>query len=91
MPAIKIHLGHEELAAIRRRAEAVGVSVEDLAYGAINCSMSHCLEKGCADRIATAVRQRKADLPLWADSARSVSIYEGKPDVEQQPGPGAPS
>jgi hypothetical protein len=91
MPVIKIHVAHEELAAIRRRAEAVGLSVEDLAYGAVSCTMTHCREASCAVRIAEAVRGRRGDLPLWSDSARSVSIYEGKPDVEQEPGPEAPS
>lgn len=91
MPVIRIHVAHEELSAMRRRAEAVGISVEDLVYGAINCSMSHCLEQYCTPRIKEAVAGRKGDLPLWADSARSVAVYEGQPDVEQSRGPKAPS
>ncbi len=91
MPVIRIHISHEELAAIRRHAEAMGVSVAEFAYGTLGCSMSHCREPSCAIRIAASVRQRQGDLPLWSDSARSVAIYESKPDVEQGAGPQAPS
>lgn len=91
MPVIKIRVSNEELSAIRRRAEAVGVSVEALAYGAVSCSMTHCLEPPCAERVAQAVAGRKGDLPLWSDSARSVAAYEGLPDVEQDRGPRAPA
>jgi hypothetical protein len=91
MPTIKIHVEHEELAAIKRRADALGIKVEDLAYGALNCSMSHALESYCLPRIAKAVSERKGDLPQWSDSARSVAVYEGKPDVGAENGPKAPS
>jgi len=37
--------------------------------------------------IDQAVSERGHDLPLWSDKARSVSIYEGKRDVEPGPGP----
>jgi hypothetical protein len=87
MPVIKIHLEHEELSAIKRRASELGISVEDLAYGAINCSMSHVKESFCRTRIDQAVSERGRDLPLWSDSARSVAIYESKPDIQQAPGP----
>jgi hypothetical protein len=87
MPVIKIHLEHEELSAIKRRASELGVTVEALAYGALSCSMSHVRESFCRTRIDQAVGGRGHDLPLWSDSARSVSIYEGQHDVEQAPGP----
>ena len=87
MAVIKIHLETEELAAIKRRASELGITVEDLAYGALNCSMSHVKEPFCRTRIDNAVNERGKDLPLWSDSARSVSIYEGKHDAEQAPGP----
>lgn len=38
-------------------------------------------------RIDQAVSERALDLPLWSDSARSISIYEGKHDIPQGPGP----
>jgi len=87
MPVIKIHVEHEELAAIKRRAAELGLTVEALAYGAINCSMSHVKEAYCRVRIDQAVSERGHDLPLWSDSARSVAIYESMPDIQQAPGP----
>jgi hypothetical protein len=87
MPVIKIHLEHEELSAVKRRASELGIKVEDLAYGALSCSMSHVGESFCRGRIDRAVGGRGHDLPLWSDSARSVAIYEGRHDVEQGPGP----
>jgi len=87
MPVIKIHVEHEEMAAIQRRAGELGLTVEALAYGAINCSMSHVKEPFCRARIDQAVGERGHDLPLWSDSARSVAIYESMPDIQQAPGP----
>jgi hypothetical protein len=86
MPVIKIHLQQEELAAIQRRAGELGVTVEALAYGALNCSMSHVKESFCRVRIDEAVGERR-DLPLWADSAPSIGIYQGRHDLESGPGP----
>jgi hypothetical protein len=87
MPTIKIHLQHEELSAIKRRAAELGITPEQMAYGALNCSMSHIKEAFCRERIDQAVSERGRDLPLWSDKARSVSIYEGKQDVGAGPGP----
>jgi hypothetical protein len=87
MPVIKIHLEHEELSAIKRRATELGITVEALAYGALNCSMSHVQESYCRARIDQATGERGRDLPLWSDSARSVAIYESQPDKHQEPGP----
>lgn len=87
MPVIKIRLEHEELAAIKRRAAELGLTVEALAYGALNCSMSHVKEPYCRVRIDQAVSEKGHDLPLWSDSARSVAIYESMPDIQQAPGP----
>jgi hypothetical protein len=87
MPTIKIHLEHEELSALKRRAAELGLTVETMVYGAINCSMSHVKEAYCRERIDQAVSEKGKDLPLWADRARSISIYEGKRDIEPGPGP----
>jgi len=87
MAVIKIHLEAEELSAIQRRASELGITVEALAYGALNCSMSHIREISCRVRIDQAIGERGKDLPLWSDSARSIGIYEGKHDVGQSPGP----
>lgn len=87
MAIIKIHLEREELMAVERRAGELGITVEALAYGALSCTMSHVREAYCRVRIDQAVGERGQDLPLWSDGARSVSIYEGKRDIAQSPGP----
>ena len=87
MAVIKIHLELEELSAIKRRASELGITVEALAYGALNCSMSHIREGSCRARIDQAVSDRGHDLPLWSDSARSVGAYESKGDLSESPGP----
>lgn len=87
MAVIKIHLELEELAAIKRRASELGITVEQLAYGALNCSMSHIKEGYCRTRIDQAVGERGQDLPLWSDSARSIGAYESKGDLGETPGP----
>jgi hypothetical protein len=87
MPTIKIHLEHEELSAIKRRAAELGLSVEQLSYSALSCSMNHVNEQFCRARIDQASGERGKDLPLWSDSARSVSIYQSLTDIHQCPGP----
>lgn len=87
MAVIKIHLEQEELSAIQRRATELGITVEALAYGALNCSMSHIREGYCRVRIDQAVSERGHDLPLWSDSARSIGAYEAKGDLPEGPGP----
>ena len=71
MPVIKIHLEHEELSAIKRRASELGISVEDLAYGALNCSMSHVKESFCRTRIDQAV-ERTRPRPAPVERQRKV-------------------
>jgi|ERR1035438_2633374 hypothetical protein len=91
MPSIKIQLEREELDAVKRRADELGVTVQQLAYGALNCSMHHIKSDGsCRVRIGEAVHERgpgRNDLPLWSDSARSVAVYESKPDIHSSAGP----
>ncbi|HZZ57163.1 MAG TPA: hypothetical protein VFE31_04980 [Opitutaceae bacterium] len=87
MPTIRIHVEHEELSAIKRRADSLGVSVAEVVYGALNCAMSHSHDYYCIDRIKDSTHEPRKDLPLWSDTARSVSIYEGKPDVAEKRGP----
>lgn len=87
MPVIKIHLEHEELAAVERRAKELGITVQDMAYGALSCSMSHVREPFCRVRIDESVSQKGQDLPLWSDSAPIVGAYEGKSGAGSTPGP----
>ncbi len=89
MPTIKIHVDHEELAAIQRRADAHGVKVPDLVYGALNCMMSHGTESYCIGRVGQAIREKDGDLPAWSDSARSIGVYESKKDIGEGRGPHA--
>ena len=87
MPTIKIHVDHEELAALERRAQAHGIKVPELVYGALNCMMSHSKEEYCVGRVGKAISEKGGDLPPWSDSARSVAIYESKKDIGQERGP----
>lgn len=88
MAVIKIHLELEELAAVERRAKELGITVEHLAYGALNCAMSHICDKGfCRGEINQAISERGHDLPLWSDSARSIGAYESKGDLPEALGP----
>lgn len=87
MAVIKIHLEPEELMAVERRAGELGITVQALAYGALSCSMNHVREPYCRSRIDQAVGDRGRDLPLWSDTARSVSAYEGQSGIPQGPGP----
>ena len=87
MPTIKINVDHEELAALERRANAHGIKVPDLVYGALNCMMSHSKESYCIGRVGQAIREKGGDLPAWSDSARSVGIYESKKDIVEGRGP----
>jgi len=87
MPVIKIHLEHEELSAIRRRRRNWNHG-GGLAYGALNCSMSHVAEVILPGAHRPGGRRTAGrDLPLWSDRAQSVSVYESLPDVGQAPGP----
>lgn len=87
MSAIKIHLPDEELSAVRRYAEEIGVTPEDLAYAALNRMMLQTkVDSEEIDREIVEAREwRKNNLALWSDSARSVHIYEGKGDDPSAP------
>jgi hypothetical protein len=87
MSAIKIHLPDEELSAVRRYAEEIGVTPEDLAYAALNRMMLQTkVDSDEIDREIVEAREwRKNNLALWSDSARSVHIYEGKGDDPSAP------
>lgn len=87
MSAIKIHLPDEELSAVRRYAEEIGVTPEDVAYAALNRLMLQTKtdEEEIDSEIVEAREWRKNNLALWSDSARSVHIYEGKSDDPSAP------
>lgn len=80
MPAIKIYLDDEEYAPICRLAEKLHLHPEDVAYSAINQLMMRADEPDVRADITHAHFWRRANLPTWSDSARSVHAYEGKAD-----------
>ena len=85
MAAIKLHVETEELVAVKRLADALKVSPDDVAYTALH---RHMLDQGNAD-IRTEILQvrdwRRNTLPQWSDTAHSVHIFESKPDEQQHP------
>jgi hypothetical protein len=87
MPTIKIHLEHEELDAIKRFANSLHVCPEDIAYAALHQMMLQAGDLDTVTEIKQTLDWRGNVLPAWSDSARSVHIYESKPDDEQQPSP----
>lgn len=87
MSAIKLHLPEEELSAVRRYAEELGVTPEDVVYAGLNRLMLQTKtdEEEIDSEIVEAREWRKSNLALWSDSARSVHIYEGKSDDPSAP------
>lgn len=85
---IKLHLDHAESGPIERAAEAFDCDVEDLVYHAVNAFMLRLgsFREQCGpecqkmftdfDTMRTALHNtkeaRKNNLPLWADSGKSV-------------------
>jgi hypothetical protein len=85
MAAIKLHVENEELVAVRRLADALKVSPDDVAYTALHRLM---LASGSADVRAEILRVRdwrRNTLPQWSDTAHSVHVYESLPDEQQHP------
>ena len=71
MPTIKIYLDDEEFGPI---------CPEDVAYAALNQLMMRADDPETRADITHAHFWRRANLPRWGDSARSVHAYEGKAD-----------
>jgi pyrroloquinoline quinone (PQQ) biosynthesis protein C len=84
MSSIKLHLEHAEFDAVRRYAESLGVSPEDVAYAALNRLMLLCSDREVNRDVGETREWRHNNLPLWSDSAGSVHAYEGKPDDAPQ-------
>lgn len=85
MSTIKLHLEAAEYDAVRRHADALGVTLEDLAYAALNRLMLVASNPEVNRDIAETRAWRRQNLPMWSDSAGSVHAYEGKPDSEPEP------
>jgi hypothetical protein len=84
MCALKLHLEDAELDAVSRYAESLHVKAEDVAYAALNHVMLRGNEPAIRKEIQETRDWRADNLPLWADSARSVHAYEGMPDDEPE-------
>jgi hypothetical protein len=84
MSGIKIHLESAELAVVERFATHLNIKPEDIAYAALNRLMNDCERPEVRDDIVQTREWRKDNLPLWADTARSVHAYEGKSDAHPE-------
>lgn len=85
MSVIKIHLESAEFDAVERYAKGIGVSLEDVAYAALNRLMLEATKSDISRDIAETRAWRRQNLPLWSDSALSIHAYEGKADGEPEP------
>lgn len=85
MSVIKLHLEQAERDTVARYAETLGVTVEDVAYAALNRLMMCAADPELQGDIKETREWRKHNLPLWSDSACSVHAYEGKADDEPSP------
>lgn len=80
MFAIKIHLDPAEHAAISRFASALHVEPEDIAYAALDHLMRRSHDDVARREIVETRAWRDENLPQWADSERSVHVYESGRD-----------
>ncbi|HTQ31583.1 MAG TPA: hypothetical protein VMI53_10265 [Opitutaceae bacterium] len=85
MPAITVHLEAEEFDAVERLAESLQLKPEDVAYSALNRLMLKARDPEIKNDIQHTRNWRRANLPLWSDSACSRHAYEGKPDDQPRP------
>lgn len=85
MSTLKIHMPAEELAAVNRAAERLGIKPEALAYEALDRLMLRLNEPELRSDLVKTVMSRGVSLALWSDSAHSVHIYESMPDDESSP------
>lgn len=80
MSAIKIHLDPAEQAAISRFAAVLRVHPEDVAYAALDQLMQRSSDAAVRRAIVETRAWRANNLPQWADSERSVHVYESGRD-----------
>lgn len=80
MSSIKIHLDPAEQAVIGRYADALKVSPEDIAYAALDRLMQRANEPEVRQSVREVKAWRGSNLPVWADTERSVHAYEGSSD-----------
>ena len=84
MFAIKIHLDPAEHAVLSRFASALHARPEDIAYAALDRLMQQAHDPQVRNDILETRRWRQDNLPMWADTERSVHAYEGSPDDQPE-------
>ena len=84
MFAIKIHLDPAEHAVVSRYASALHVSLEDIAYAALDRLMKSANDETVRRDVVETRNSRKDNLPVWADTERSVHAYEGGQDDQPE-------
>jgi len=80
MFGLRINLDPSEHAVVSRFADSLKVKPEDIAYAALNRLMQEAHDPAIHADILQTKDWREDNLPLWADTARSVHAYEGKGD-----------
>ncbi len=81
---VKIHLDPAEFAVVSRFANKLEVRPEDVAYAGLDYIMSHTDDEALRTSIQETKAARVANLPIWADSERSVHAYEGSADDQPE-------
>jgi len=84
MFAIKIHLDPAEHAVLSRFASVLRVSPEDIAYAALDRLMRQADDPNVRTEIMETKGWRHENLPIWADTERSVHAYEGSADDQPE-------
>jgi hypothetical protein len=84
MFAIKIHLDPAEHAVVSRYAASLHVGLEDIAYAALDRLMKQARDEAVRRDIVETRNGRKDNLPVWADTERSVHAYEGGQDDQPE-------
>ena len=84
MNTVKIHLDTAEYAVLSRFATKLNVRPEDVAYAGLDTIMSHTDDLQTRRAIVETKAWRGQNLPLWADTERSVHAYEGGQDDPPQ-------
>ena len=84
MSVIRVHLESGERNVVQRFAKALKVSPEYVVYTALDRLMSETDNPVVRQAIVESKAARRGNLPLWADSERSVHAYEGQSDDQPE-------
>lgn len=84
MSVVRVHLEPGEVHVVDRLAHAIDVSKEDVLYAALDRMMTDCQDPSVQSFIKECSAGRRDNLPLWADTERSVHAYESSPDDQPE-------